>query len=92
MLSYAGATVTEIAYGHRINSFDDEFFRLGEVWCRVAGIGTRPSLLDIHPACEYKVEKTPYTHNYEAYCEFMSRSCAPAILGSWCMVRRVHQR
>ena len=77
-LSYAGATVTEIAYGHRINSFDDEFFRLGEKWCQVASIGTRPSLLDIHPACEYQ----RVTHRHKTY--HLLVACLPSWApGAW---------
>ncbi|KAI0093004.1 cytochrome P450 [Irpex rosettiformis] len=46
---FAGATVTDIGYGHRIDSFDDDFFILGENMCKVAGKAATPSLLDIHP-------------------------------------------
>ncbi|KAI0093006.1 cytochrome P450 [Irpex rosettiformis] len=46
---FAGATVTEIGYGHRIESFDDDFFYMGEKLGQTAGKGATPSLLDIHP-------------------------------------------
>ena len=55
MLSFAGATVAEIGYGHRIESFDDEYFTLGEKLGKIAGEGSIPSLLDIHPICQYQL-------------------------------------
>ena len=51
--SLAIAIVTEIAYGHRITSLDDETFLWGEHWSEVTRTCTRPSLVDIHPFCEY---------------------------------------
>ena len=53
MSGFAGATVAEIGYGHRIESFDDESFKLGEKSGKIVGEGATPILLDVHPICEY---------------------------------------
>ena len=50
-LRFAGGVVTDIGYGHRIDSFDDEFFGVGERFIAHASAATTPSLLDLHPAC-----------------------------------------
>lgn len=47
--------MAEIGYGHRIESFDDEYFTLGEKLGKIAGEGSIPSLLDIHPICQYQL-------------------------------------
>lgn len=48
--------MTEIGYGHHIDSFDDVFFSVGERFAKIAGIGATPSLLDLHPICEYRFQ------------------------------------
>ena len=48
---FAGGVVTDIGYGHHIDSFDDEFFTVGERFIAHASTATTPSLLDLHPAC-----------------------------------------
>ena len=71
---FAGATVSDIAYGHRIESFDDDFFNVGENLCRIAGKGATASLLDIHPICKYGHEDAAHSH---------SRFSTVARLPSW---------
>ncbi|KAI0768404.1 cytochrome P450 [Irpex lacteus] len=46
---FSGGVVSDIGFGHRIESFDDDYFRLSEQWARVAHEGSRTSLLDLHP-------------------------------------------
>ncbi|KAI0748969.1 cytochrome P450 [Irpex lacteus] len=46
---FAGGVVTDIGYGHRIESYDDEFFSVGERFIKYGAAATTPTLLDIHP-------------------------------------------
>ncbi|KAI0092998.1 cytochrome P450 [Irpex rosettiformis] len=50
---FAGGVVTEIGYGHRIDSFTDGFFSVGDRFAKIAGMGANPSLLDLHPIFAY---------------------------------------
>lgn len=49
---FAGGVITDISYGHRIDSFDDEFFYVGQNFVKIAGQAALPTLLDLHPICE----------------------------------------
>ena len=49
---FSGGVVSDIGFGHRIESLDDEYFHLSQQWARVAHEGSRTSLLDLHPICE----------------------------------------
>lgn len=44
--------MTDIGYGHRIESYDDEFFSVGERFIKYGAAATTPTLLDIHPICK----------------------------------------
>lgn len=55
-LRFAGGIVTDIGYGHRIESFDDDFFSMGERFLEHALAATAPNLMDLHPVCEYAAE------------------------------------
>ena len=78
MSGFAGATVAEIGYGHRIESFDDESFKLGEKSGKIVGEGATPILLDVHPICEYpEVGLRAGVSNCKAD-EFVQHFCARA--------------
>ncbi len=51
-VSFSGGIVAELGYGHRIESFDDEFFEIGEGYAKLSLAGGTPSLLDLNPICE----------------------------------------
>ncbi|KAI0092996.1 cytochrome P450 [Irpex rosettiformis] len=46
---FAGGVVSDVGYGQHIDSFDSEFFSVGERFIKVASAATTPSLLDLHP-------------------------------------------
>ncbi|KAI0768403.1 cytochrome P450 [Irpex lacteus] len=50
---FAGGVITDISYGHRIDSFDDEFFYVGQNFVKIAGQAALPTLLDLHPIFAY---------------------------------------
>ncbi|KAI0093003.1 cytochrome P450 [Irpex rosettiformis] len=50
---FSGGIVSDIGYGHRIESFDDEFFVVGEGYGSLSLAGGTPSLLDLHPLFRY---------------------------------------
>ncbi|KAI0092995.1 cytochrome P450 [Irpex rosettiformis] len=52
-LRFSGGIIAEVGYGHRIDSFDDEFFSIGERFLKFSNAATTPSLLDLHPAFAY---------------------------------------
>ena len=51
-IRFAGGIVAEIGYGHRIDSYEDEFFSIGERFIACASAAATPSLLDLHPVCK----------------------------------------
>ena len=59
-LSFAGGIISDLGYGHHINSLDDEFFAVGERFLKVGTFATTPTLLDLHPLCEYRSQFFPY--------------------------------
>ena len=50
-IRFAGGIVADIGYGHRIESYEDEFFDIGERFIACAGTTNTPTLLDLHPVC-----------------------------------------
>ncbi len=52
MRSHTLGIIAQLTYGHKVNSFDDEYFLLGEKFMEIAGDAVTPSLLDVHPLCE----------------------------------------
>ncbi|KAI0768442.1 cytochrome P450 [Irpex lacteus] len=56
---FSGGIVAELGYGHRIESFDDEFFEIGEGYAKLSLAGGTPSLLDINPIFRYWPEWAP---------------------------------
>ena len=51
--SFAGGIVSDLGYGHRMKSVDDEVFRNGETFNKLTLEAIQSSLLDIHPLCEF---------------------------------------
>ncbi|KAI0092994.1 cytochrome P450 [Irpex rosettiformis] len=52
-IRFAGGIVTDVGYGHHIDSLDDDFFSMGERFLQYATAVTAPSLLDLHPRFAY---------------------------------------
>lgn len=93
MRSYTIGIISQLTYGHKVDSFDDEYFLLGERFTEITGDAVTPSLLDVHPLCEDLCE-TQFPSNPVSLIVILPRfpSCLLAIVGSRGMVRQIHQR
>ncbi|KAI0768402.1 cytochrome P450 [Irpex lacteus] len=50
---YTIGIVSQLTYGHKVDSFDDEYFLMGEKFIEITGDAVTPSLLDVHPLFAY---------------------------------------
>jgi hypothetical protein len=77
---FSGGIISDISYGHRIESFDDPFFSIAEGLGRMVHDGGSPSLLDIHPICKLDIPISAFI-----FTSYFSRILT--IMGPWSIVR-----